>query len=251
MSEFIVKYPGLPKYAVISESNVLKWSADAAGATGFPGQKEALEAFRAAQRAAEDEARRKLASALAAKRQIKDGCAFDYEQRKYVPNMRAPEINDYRTVWGQAHFTPDFEARASQDDLRGTFEICYARSPKGWLGFPSKKTSWSKYSWNASFHQALPFMSREAAELAIRESGYGGEFAILLSTCAFTEVSRFERCGKAGCHSSDDTVNALATAVEARDIQSAIKEAALLRAKEADDLQAGRAQPEQKKGPRL
>ena len=232
MSEYIIKYPGLSKYASINEKGVLKWDADADTATGFASSEDARKAFAAAQEFSLATAQKKLAAAKASGKMVNAGHRYSHATNQYESFQRHPRLDDYSNAWSAPGFDAEFEARASRDDLTGTFEMFFVRSPYGWLGTPLKKSRWNKYEWNASFHQATPFMTLDAAAAAVEEE-YDFDYAIVKTTAAITGVQAYETGRKPRGTIDDELSCALSCAVEARDIETTIKQAAEERAKSA------------------
>ena len=236
MPEIVVKHPANNSYAVFDpKKNTLKWSGDVQSATTFAGQPEASAAFAAACSALASAAQAKTDKAAAAGKTVKAyGSYLDQQgHRRYGDYERPANFSDYAPVWLQDYlakdFEPDYVTRASRDDLMGVFDIYFIKSQRGWLGCPTTRSSYSRYTWNKAFHQAATFLSKADAVRAAAEAGAGRDaFAVVKSSCAFSGVAFSER-GRDADSCPDQEAMAIKCACEARDIEADILKAAGLR----------------------
>ena len=236
MPEIVVKHPANNSYAVFDpKKNTLKWSGDVQSATSFADQPAACAAFDAACSTLAAAAWAKTDKAAAAGKMVKAYGLFQDEhgQRRYGDYERPANFSDYAPVWLQDYlakdFDPDYVTRASRDDLMGVFDIFFIKSERGWLGCPTTRSSYSRYTWNKAFHQAATFLSKADALRAAAEAGAGRDaIAVVKSSCAFSGVA-FSEMGRDADSCPDPEAMAIKCACEARDIEADIQRAADLR----------------------
>lgn len=217
MAEFILKhpYPNPPAWASI-EKGAVKWVKEAAKASAFPSEADAMAAFGEAKKTMMAKAEAKLKRDLAAGKKIKDSRYYYAKDR-----LRDPKIDDCAPQWLlNNRFKPVTESRSNSDDLLGVLELWFVRGSLGWLRDGRDR----RMEFDENFNGAKPFLSIEAARAALAKSYGSHECSFIRGSMAFSQVVASSPTG-----SLDPQARAISAACEAREIGAEIQAAATAR----------------------
>jgi hypothetical protein len=215
----------MPKFARLGggKTRSVAW-VDMESATGFATQEEARETFNAACMAMIEKAKEQAKKAVesGAIRKTEHGYTQSEEKRVWrrVHKQDPAEFKSPQWLWEKRNQLDSFPvaSRSTADDFLGVFELFFVRSDTGWLARGQLKNSADRLEWTESFALAIPFSSREAAMVEVKRAH--GSASIVKTSCVFVGA---ESVGHAN---ADDTSAQIQAVCEARDIRSAIDQAA-------------------------
>jgi hypothetical protein len=198
-------------------------------ATGFASAEEARAKFLAAcegmLKEAADAAQKDLASGAI----VKHGSRYatgGYSEKWTVENGKLSALELRAPQWlikAQSQLASfPIAQRTTAEDFLNRFDVYYARSSEGWLCRPQRAAEYGRYTWSENFSLAVPFNSPDAARAEIRRwaNTRDGGGHVVSCSCVLGDAK------PEGKPQPDPIATRIAMANEARDIQSAIDQAA-------------------------